>query len=171
MFHFSQKFHVAKERANTKVKGRMPKKMKISQNVPCVSQNVPFCSQKVPFVPKMLPLFSQILPFFSNSSIVFSRCSSCFSKHYFSFQINTKKNSKYPGRFLLKMIQNKFSKYPVLILKYFQKEKISRKPGLTQKMFQKHFFKTSRFQNEKKVLCAYLWHDLALTGLHHFSQL
>jgi hypothetical protein len=74
----------------------------------------------------------------------------------FSFQIKTKKKSKYPGRFLLKMIRNKFSKYPVLILKYFQKN-ISKKPEQTQKMFQKHIFLTGRFQNEKKgAVCIFV---------------
>ena len=60
---FSQKVQVAKERAKTKVKGRMPKKLKLSQNVPCFSQNAPFCSQNVPFCSQNVPFGSQNVPF------------------------------------------------------------------------------------------------------------
>ena len=39
-------------------------------------------------------------------------------------------------------------------------------------MFQKHiFWKILDSRMEKRLLCACLWCDLALTGLHHFSQL
>jgi hypothetical protein len=110
---FSQNLHVAKERANTKVKGGMPKKMKFSQNFSKCSiffSKCHFFLKMFHLFPKCSPLFSQILPIvFSNSSIVFSN-SSIFSQilqfflkmfqlflKTFSFQINTKKNSKYPG--------------------------------------------------------------------------
>ena len=99
---FSQNLHVAKERANTKVKGGMPKKMKFSQNFSKCSiffSKCHFFLKMFHLFPKCSPLFSQILPivfsnssivfsnssiFFSNSSIFFSKCSSCFSKHFHS---------------------------------------------------------------------------------------
>ena len=80
---FSQNFHVAKERANTKVKGGMPKKMKFSQNFSKCSiffSKCHFCLKMFPFVPKMFPIiFSNSSIVFSNSSIVFSN-SSIFSQ-------------------------------------------------------------------------------------------
>ena len=82
-----------------------------AHNVLFCSQNVPFFSQNVPLVPKMFPII------FSNSSHCFLKFFHCFLKFFhfflkffnfflkmfqlflktFSFQINTKKNSKYPG--------------------------------------------------------------------------
>ena len=104
---FSQNLHVAKERANTKVKGGMPKKMKFSQNFSKCSiffskchffSKCSICSQNVPhyflkFFPlfsQILPLFSQILPFFSQILQFFLKMFQLFLKT-FSFQINTKK--------------------------------------------------------------------------------
>ena len=87
---FSQNLHVAKERANTKVKGGMPKKMKFSQNFSKCSiffSKCHFFLKMFHLFPKCSPLFSQILPIvFSNSSIVFSNSSIFFSNSSFFSQ-------------------------------------------------------------------------------------
>ena len=111
---FSQNLHVAKERANTKVKGGMPKKMNFSQNFSKCStffSKCHFFSQNVPFVPKMFPII------FSKSSHCFLKFFHCFLKFFhfflkffnfflkmfqlflktFSFQIHTKKNQNILG--------------------------------------------------------------------------
>jgi hypothetical protein len=101
---------MAKERANTKVKGRMPKKMKISQNFSkcsIVSQNVPFSSQNVPFFSQNVPFFSQTVPFSSQNVPFFSQNVPCSSQKvpFLSQKIifpsqkdkKNKKYSKYPG--------------------------------------------------------------------------
>ena len=111
---FSQKVQVAKERAKTKVKGRMPKKNKTFSK----------CSIKCSILfSKCSIWFSKCSIVFSKCSIVFSKCPIFFSQKHVSFQRNQKKNSKYPRLFskccqMFQKNSNIIQISPGLILKY-----------------------------------------------------
>ena len=74
---FSQNVQMAKKRANTKVNGKMPKKIKISQNFSKVSI---FFSKVSIFFSKVSIFFSKVSICFSNVSIFFSKVAICVSK-------------------------------------------------------------------------------------------